>query len=428
MYCRWPGSPGIRWTPTRCATLLETDRPGSTDAAAGRSGSARRSADRRYPRSAGRPRRPATAPRRPRPRSCGCPIAHRAAIGSAGAELHRDGRPGRHRPGRSGRLRSAGTTGEGLVGPITIGVDATGVPRDGSVNYVAAGRRARLHLGHPVDPAVAGRSCWPMPVSRSSPLATAPSRSRWRSVAGVEQVLARTSRSLTFGPTDGTHVMAVAPVVAPVVEAGQSAQVRYDLHRSAVDRATIGVPLLKNPALIVSSVDHWSPFAAPLFRIAYSVPLTATSGTVTVPGVGIREPVRASTASPWKRIRNWALLAASHPSGWTAARSPSGQPRRRSLPQVASSGIRRRSIGPAPGSRSTGTPVRFTVLPARLTGDLRSRADHLRTGQHIHEPERQRPRRQRRRLGIQLHPCAAGRGGYGHIRREGVGPAFVAAL
>ena len=121
-----------------------------------------------------------------------------------------------------------------------------------------------------------------MPVCRSYPTGNRTISIQVEVRRGRGQVLARTSRSLTFGPTDGTHVMAVAPVVAPVIKAGQPAQVRYDL-TGLRSMSEIGVPLLKNPALIVSSVDHWSPFAAPLFRIAYSVPLTATSGTVTVP-------------------------------------------------------------------------------------------------------------------------------------------------
>jgi hypothetical protein len=79
---------------------------------------------------------------------------------------------------------------------------------------------------------------------------------------------------ITFGPTDGTLAMAPAPVVAPVTPVGQPVSVRYDI---------TGVTGVRQPELIISSINHWSPFAAPMYRIAYSAPLIGPTGTITVP-------------------------------------------------------------------------------------------------------------------------------------------------
>jgi hypothetical protein len=109
------------------------------------------------------------------------------------------------------------------------------------------------------------------------PLASATSRSIAITAEvrlGPEQVLARTGETLTLGPTDGTHAMAPAPVVAAVTPVGQPVAVHYDL---------TGVTGVRAPELIISSIGHWSPFAAPLYRIGYAAPLTATTGTITVP-------------------------------------------------------------------------------------------------------------------------------------------------
>jgi hypothetical protein len=59
-----------------------------------------------------------------------------------------------------------------------------------------------------------------------------------------------------------------------VAKAGSSVSVRYDL---------TGVSDVTNPQLVVSTVGRWNPVLAPVFTAAHSFPLTATSGTVTVP-------------------------------------------------------------------------------------------------------------------------------------------------
>ncbi|XES00323.1 hypothetical protein HEP87_59310 [Streptomyces sp. S1D4-11] len=100
------------------------------------------------------------------------------------------------------------------------------------------------------------------------------------------QVLASTTHGLTFGPTDGSYVESLAPVVQPVVKAGHSVQVSYDL---------TGVRNVSSPKLVVSGVGHWSPAMAPIFSASYTTPLTGLRGTVTVP---------ASAFSAWRHLRD----------------------------------------------------------------------------------------------------------------------------
>ncbi len=162
--------------------------------------------------------------------------------------------------------------GEGSVGPITFGVDATGLPQNVPLSYVLRVGTAEFTSTTPAIRATPAE----LLTAAGQPLMSATDRDVAVSVEIREgaHVLARTGETLTFGPYDGAHAMAPAPVVAPVNSAGAPVRVHYDL---------TGITGLNNPELIISSVDHWSPFAAPLFRVAYSAPLPATSGTITVP-------------------------------------------------------------------------------------------------------------------------------------------------
>ncbi len=207
-------------------------------------------------------------------------VAHRVAIGGAGATFVEATNPADINLAGPSDL-FGGQTGEGLVGPVTIGLDATGVPHDGPVTYV-------LRVGsREFDSATPAIRVMPAELlaAAGEPLVSSASRSVDVTVQirrGPQEVLASAKQTLTFGPTDGTHEMAPAPVVSPVVDLGKPVQVHYDL-RGIREHDSIGRALLHDPELIVSSIDHWSPFAAPMYRIAYSAPLTGSSGTVTVP-------------------------------------------------------------------------------------------------------------------------------------------------
>src|SRR5262249_8646502 len=86
-------------------------------------------------------------------------------------------------------------------------------------------------------------------------------------------VLASASLTLGFSPSDGLYSEATPPIAAAVVKAGKGLAVDYDISH---------VRNLNKPRLVVSSINHWSPAAAPLFRIEASFPLSQTAGTVNV--------------------------------------------------------------------------------------------------------------------------------------------------
>ena len=92
-------------------------------------------------------------------------------------------------------------------------------------------------------------------------------------------VVASATTRLTFGPSDGLISEPLAPVAPPVATEGDSVVVHYDL---------TGLRALDAPALIISGIAHWSPFAAPLFHEDTSIPLKAAVGNVTIPASAFR--------------------------------------------------------------------------------------------------------------------------------------------
>jgi hypothetical protein len=198
-------------------------------------------------------------------------VAHRVAFGGAGADFTETTDPA------AIDLAGPGTgtdqTGEGLVGPITFGVDATGVSPDRHLRY-----EVTVNGHHFISPTPAVRVL-PTRLLKAAGLPVVSDSDR--TVTATVQirtpkgrVLDSTHQRLTLGPTDGTHAMAPAPVAPPVAALGKPVKVSYDLK---------GVRDVSDPTLLVSSIGHWSPFAAPQYNIGYSVPLTATKGIVTVP-------------------------------------------------------------------------------------------------------------------------------------------------
>jgi hypothetical protein len=163
-------------------------------------------------------------------------------------------------------------TGESLVGPLTFALDVRDLPTHRPVDYVLRVGATTWQSSTPsvrVTPAE-------VLAAAGLPLTSTGSRNVdvTMEVERGHHMLARTGETVTFGPTDGTHTLASAPVVAPVTPAGQPVSIHYDL---------TGVTHLNDPHLSISSIDHWNRVTAPVFRDAYSVPLTATAGTVTVP-------------------------------------------------------------------------------------------------------------------------------------------------
>lgn len=106
------------------------------------------------------------------------------------------------------------------------------------------------------------------------------------------RVLAQAAIPLTFAPVSGSP-QPLAPLV-PAVTTGPDITVHYDLR---------GQTAFTNPVLVVSAPGRMTPHDS-WFKPVYSVPLTATSGTVTVPvsalqGTGIYGiAIQASPATP----------------------------------------------------------------------------------------------------------------------------------
>ncbi|MEW1773559.1 S8 family serine peptidase [Streptomyces sp. NPDC086777] len=197
-------------------------------------------------------------------------VAHRQTIGGLGGSFLESTDPGRI--DLAGPGTGSGATGEGLVGPVTIGADVTGLTGDKGIEYVLRiGKREFTSA----TPAVRLTPTQMLTAAGLPVTATTDRRlSLTFEVRRGRQVLAAARHELTFGPTDGGYDEALAPVVQPVVGAGHSVRVRYDL---------TGVRNVSSPELVVSGVGHFSPAAAPIFSASYRVPLTAPSGTVTVP-------------------------------------------------------------------------------------------------------------------------------------------------
>lgn len=193
-------------------------------------------------------------------------VAHRQTIGLLGGEFLEYTDPNRI------DLAGPDDSGEGLTGPVTIGADVTGLPNGTKPDYVL---RIGAHEFHSQVPAV---RLTPTQMLQAAGLPVVSTADRTIQltfeVRSARQVLASAHRTLVFGPTDGTYSEALAPVAAATVKTGSPVTVHYNL---------TGVRNVSSPQLVVSTVGHWSPAAAPLFTAAYAAPLTGLSGDVTIP-------------------------------------------------------------------------------------------------------------------------------------------------
>ncbi|MEV6025249.1 hypothetical protein [Streptomyces sp. NPDC052036] len=204
------------------------------------------------------------------PRIVRLSVAHRQTTGGLGASYLEATDPGRI--DLAGPGTGSAATGEGLVGPVTIGADVTGLPDRHGVSYA-------LRIGHhEFTSDVPAIRLTPAQMLTAAGLPVVATTDRQVSltfeVHRGHEVLASTTHELTFGPTDGGYAEALAPVVRSVVKAGHSVRVSYDL---------TGVRRVSSPQLVVSGVGHWNPGLAPIFSASYTAPLTGLRGTVTVP-------------------------------------------------------------------------------------------------------------------------------------------------
>jgi hypothetical protein len=197
-------------------------------------------------------------------------VAHRETVGGLGGSFTEDTDPGRIDLAGPGTDTDA--DGEGLVGPVTIAADVTGLPATLKPDYVLTVGKQEFHSS---TPSIRLTPTELLTAAKLPVVATADRTIGYTfEVREGRQVLASAQRQLTFGPTDGTYAEALAPVVPATVHAGSSVRVSYDL---------TGVRALNAPQLVVSTVGHWNPANAPIFTAAATIPLTGTKGTVTVP-------------------------------------------------------------------------------------------------------------------------------------------------
>jgi hypothetical protein len=197
-------------------------------------------------------------------------VAHHVTVGELGGEYTETTDPGYIDLGDA----ASGGNGEGLVGPVTIAGDVTGLPQGGvHVRYTLTDGSKVWQSDNPairVTPeqllAAAG-----LPVDSTAD----------RSVSLTYRVLlngrvaASEPDTLTIGPSNGQYAEATAPVAPATVLPGHSVTVSYDI---------ANVTGVSNPELVVSTAGHWNPALAPIFSAAWSAPLTpGTAGTVTIP-------------------------------------------------------------------------------------------------------------------------------------------------
>ncbi|SEP53256.1 S8 family serine peptidase [Amycolatopsis saalfeldensis] len=217
-------------------------------------------------------------------------VAHRVTTGGLGGQFleNADG----------GRIDLAtGGTGEGLLGPVTVGADVVGAPPNASYALKVGGHEFTANVPAvrltPAEILTAAGLPVVSTEDRSVPVTFEVRLGPW--------VVTSAKQTLVFGPTDGAYAEAQAPVAPATVAPGQPVKVHYDL---------TGVRNLSNPQLVVSTLGHWNPVSAPLFGTGFVAPLTATAGDVLVPatafasgagvyGIGIvQRSVTGSAGSP----------------------------------------------------------------------------------------------------------------------------------
>jgi predicted secreted protein len=248
-----------------------------------------------------------------RPQIARISVAHRQTLGELGGEFTEDTDPNLI------DLQGPSGTGEGLVGPVTIAADVTGLPSNRPVDYVLTVGRQQFHSA---TPAIRLTPTELLTAAGQAVVATTNRTIGYTYAVRVDgRVVASAQRQLTFSPTDGGYAEAQAPVAPATVAAGKPVTVHYDL---------TGVRAVAKPELVVSTVGHPNPATGPIFTAAYTVALTGTTGSVTIPasafddggglyGIGI---VQDSTGTPPFGHPVYGEFATIRVNGGTAAQRP----------------------------------------------------------------------------------------------------------
>ncbi|HEY4465274.1 MAG TPA: S8 family serine peptidase, partial [Streptosporangiaceae bacterium] len=128
-------------------------------------------------------------------------VAHRQTIGGLGGDYTDVTDPGLI--DLAGPGTGAAATGEGLVGPVTIGADVTGLPGHGGVSYAL---RIGSHVFGSATPSIRLTPAQILTAAGQPVIATANRQvSLTFEVLDGRRVLASASHQLTFGPTDGGY-------------------------------------------------------------------------------------------------------------------------------------------------------------------------------------------------------------------------------
>jgi hypothetical protein len=235
-------------------------------------------------------------------------VAHRVDINNTGAAFTEYTDPGQIDLQDPTAGSSLGMNGAGATGPVTFAADITG-PRGNNYALLVDGRKFTSTSDDiRVTPAE-------LLTAAGQPLESASSRTATVTyqVRQGGHVLAQTSETLTIGAYDGTSSVAQAPVVPQATASGQPVKVAYNL---------AGVSTVVDPELVVSEAGHWNPTLGPVFNAAYSVPLSGTTGTVTLPasafgdgggvyGVGIEQDSDSGLYGDFASVRVTGLPAGS---------------------------------------------------------------------------------------------------------------------
>ncbi|MFF1966326.1 S8 family serine peptidase [Streptomyces sp. NPDC058232] len=195
-------------------------------------------------------------------------VAHRVTRGSLGGMFTETTDPQRIDLGNV----ASGGNGEGLVGPVTFAGDVTGLPSGAVAQY-------RLTEGSTVwrsnTPAIRVTPRQLLTAAGLPVVSTSDRSVKLRYDVLIKgHVVASASRTVTIGASDGAYAEAQAPTAPAVAPLGRAVTVHYDL---------TGVKGLSDPAIAVSGVGHWNPALGPIFYPAWTHPLTATSGSLTIP-------------------------------------------------------------------------------------------------------------------------------------------------
>jgi hypothetical protein len=164
-------------------------------------------------------------------------------------------------------------TGQNAVSPISIAADVVNLPAGVPVSFALRVGNAGVLVSRARVPRITPSQIF---AALGKPLASSSSRTvpvTFQVLAG-RQVVASKTRSLTFSATDGTYSEALAASTPLAVPLGQPVTVSYDLGN---------VRNVLQPEIVISSIDHWSPIAAPMFRAQVRIPLSSRTGTISIP-------------------------------------------------------------------------------------------------------------------------------------------------